>query len=125
MFIAIVDGDIEAVKYLIALNLNLDIHQTGVWTDKGFTPLIIAVESKETQIVKLLLEAGANPNLSEKDTGGTPLIYAAITGSLEIINLLLKFGADRNIRDNYNETALMKAEKFSNSAAVQFLSKYS
>ncbi|MBZ8182457.1 ankyrin repeat domain-containing protein [Oscillatoria salina] len=125
LFIAISDGNIEAVNALISLKIDINIHTKGVWNEKGFTPLIIAVQEKETQIAKLLLEAGANPNLPEEDTGGTPLIYAAKTGSLEIINLLLKFGANPNIRDSYNENALMKAEKFGNRAIVEVLSKYS
>jgi ankyrin repeat protein len=55
------------------------------------TPLIWAVTEKP-DIVKALLEAGADPNLSAGTD--TPLIYAARCGPLEIVKMLLAAGAN-------------------------------
>jgi ankyrin repeat protein len=63
--------------------------------DKGFTPLIILIRHNALEpIVELLLEAGANPNLS----GGVdhPLILAKKWPN--IVTLLLKHGANINHR---------------------------
>jgi ankyrin repeat protein len=43
--------------------------------------------------VAVLLDAGANPNLANRD-GLTPLMYAAGQGRLELVRLLLAHGAD-------------------------------
>ncbi len=64
---------------------------------RGTTPLYKASVQGETEIVRVLLEAGADPNLeSAGETEGTPLCAAAAWGRTEIVRLLLKFGADPN-----------------------------
>ena len=61
----------------------------------GATPLHVVVRSPNLTKLNLLLEAGADPNLTA-DNGWTP-IHPAIRGnqSQEIILALLKGGADR------------------------------
>ncbi len=65
--------------------------------DQGFTPLhsAVATDAGEAtaEIVRLLVEAGADPN-AKSNEGGTPLHSAAFTGDLEIAELLLAYGAD-------------------------------
>ncbi len=77
--------------------------------DQGFTPLHSAVATdaagSEAEIVRLLLEAGADPN-AKSGEGGTPLHSAAFTGDLEIAELLLAYGADPNATDRKGLTAL-------------------
>jgi ankyrin repeat protein len=60
------------------------------------TPLLIAVDDNCTQIVKDLLENGADVNLADRD-GTTPLIMAAQRDNLENIKLLIQHGADVNL----------------------------
>src|SRR5256885_8150896 len=63
----------------------------------GTTPLYKAAVQGETEIVRVLLEAGADPNLeSGGQDEGTPLCAAASWGRTEVVRLLLQHGADPN-----------------------------
>ena len=77
--------------------------------DQGFTPLHSAVATdagpSEHEIIRLLLEAGADPNAKSRE-GGTPLHTAAFTGDLEGAELLLAYGADPNASDPKGHTPL-------------------
>jgi ankyrin repeat protein len=77
--------------------------------DQGFTPLHSAVATDagpvEHEIVRLLLEAGADPNAKSRE-GATPLHSAAFTGDLESAELLLAYGADPNATDPKSLTPL-------------------
>jgi ankyrin repeat protein len=70
--------------------------------------LYLAVASKSIEIVKKLLENGANFDLKNKN-GFTALIVAAEVGELDIVEKLLEKGADVNLKDNQGFTALMVA----------------
>lgn len=62
----------------------------------GKTPLVLAVEGSKKEIVQILLENGADPNV-EIDHGyykSTPLVLATIRGSLEIMRMLIKYKAE-------------------------------
>jgi ankyrin repeat protein len=62
------------------------------------TPLAQAVHDGLTDIIKLLLEAGADVNGLGSSTP-TPLAQAVYDGLTDIIKLLLEAGADPNIPD--------------------------
>jgi ankyrin repeat protein len=68
----------------------------------GFTPLHSAVAddagSDVEDLVRMLLEAGADPN-ARSATEGTPLHTAAFTGNVAVTETLLKAGADPEARD--------------------------
>lgn len=74
----------------------------------GATPLICAVKLGNTEVVRLLLEKGAQVNIARDDTQ-TPLHMATRYGFLEIVRLLLENGAhvDQTAQDGY--TALFGA----------------
>lgn len=57
---------------------------------------MVAVNENHVQVVRLLLEAGADPN-TEHDQGATALGWAASGGHAQEVELLLEHGADVNL----------------------------
>lgn len=93
------------------------------WKDRtGATALTLASTKRNTEIVKLLIDAGADVN--EKSNFGYPSFANAIhSGNTEIIKLYLNAGANVNIRDNKRQTPLMLAifEDAPNLAIIKLL----
>ncbi|HEX8457329.1 MAG TPA: ankyrin repeat domain-containing protein [Pyrinomonadaceae bacterium] len=78
--------------------------------------LRIAVVYSRTELVKLLLERGVNPNpRSRRARGYTPLMHAVHDGNLEYVRLLLEAGADVSERNDDGRDALDIAESRSSS----------
>jgi hypothetical protein len=63
------------------------------------TPLHLAVVNNNKYIVKLLLQAGADPNILDTKDHESPLQNAANRGSLEIVKMLLDNASDANSKD--------------------------
>lgn len=70
----------------------------------GHTPLYFCIEHGSSANLKILLQAGADPNITDK-FGRTPLIHAAHCNQLQKIELLLDYGADPDIQDIKNKKA--------------------
>jgi ankyrin repeat protein len=64
-----------------------------------------AVARRRSRTIRLLLDAGADPNLGDGQNH-TPLQYAALLRSARTVRSLLKAGADASVRDPYLGTAL-------------------
>jgi ankyrin repeat protein len=73
-----------------------------------FSPLMQASKVGSVEIARLLLAAGANPNLAN-DEGQTALIIAATHGHCDVAELLLEKGANPDMQNNDRWTALMAA----------------
>jgi uncharacterized protein len=71
----------------------------------GVAPLHSAVAANQYDIVKLLLDAGANPNaVQQKDI--TPLHSAVHLGNAQIVSLLLAHGADKQAQTDNGKTPI-------------------
>jgi ankyrin repeat protein len=84
-------GHVEAVKLLLATPINRD-HVNNL----GWTALLEAVilgdgGQKHTEIVRLLVEAGANVNIADRD-GVTPLTHAKNRGYAQMARILSAAG---------------------------------
>jgi len=100
------DKYIKTIKQLI--NAGADVNQKNEW-EGGYTALIVAVSHGHSEIVQLLLDAGAGMN-AETPTGRNALMFAAQVGNIELINLLLNAGANVNFQDPSRKlSALMDA----------------
>lgn len=101
IFLASYNGDLETVKRLIKENPELVNSRNST----GRFPLEMAAQTGQTDIVKFLLEKGADVNLNRG--GATALHMAAIYGGkTEVITLLLENGADINARTGNGYTPL-------------------
>ncbi|XP_034543710.1 cyclin-dependent kinase 4 inhibitor D isoform X1 [Notolabrus celidotus] len=74
-----------------------------------------------TQVARLLLEHGANPNVADCTTGHTPLHDAARAGFLDTVRLLIEFNANPQATDNANCRPVHLAIKHSHTDVVDFL----
>jgi ankyrin repeat protein len=90
-------GDLNRVRELLGANATL-VNQVPAYSYYTGLPLRNAAGAGHLEVVKLLLECGANPNEPEPGiapTGGA--LHAAISGKhYEIVKLLLERGADPN-----------------------------
>ena len=83
-------------------------------------PLIIAVNHLPMDVVKKLLNQGANINIID-NYGITALMNASYWGRSYVVRLLLNRGTDINIVDIYGQTALMFAARYGRSHVVRLL----
>lgn len=83
------------------------------------TPLHSAVSARSHEVCRLLLEAGAPPDVGQQH-GWTALMSAAMHGDEALVELLLSHGASRAPKDDKGRTAAdMAAEKGFPSLAAQ------
>lgn len=90
------------------------------------TPLLYAVERGHTDVVKILLEEGADANwLWWKEwtiiSAWTPLWRAVEKGHADIVQMLLEKGADANLRDLSERTPLLHAVMKDHAKIVKIL----
>lgn len=102
---AVRDGDVASLKKLLKPKTKLDFVNS-----REMTPLMIASADNNLEIVKMLVEAGANINQKNKENGKTALMYAAALGYLEVCEYLLNQKQILiNAKDKEGKTALMHA----------------
>lgn len=100
------DGNIEGIRRHLQKRAALDERD-----DDGLTPLAHAARSPQAgvDVVRLLLEAGADPNGALKDRDHTVLELAACSGSLDKVEVLLSGGADIRWASPQGYTVLVNA----------------
>ncbi|CAK9115055.1 unnamed protein product [Durusdinium trenchii] len=94
----------------------------GTGADIDRPPMFLAAERGHLEVVRLLLEAGADPNAATR-CGHTVLMFAAQNGHLEVARVLLEVGADPNAAMQDGATALMDATVHGHLEVVRVLLK--
>src|SRR5262245_25653776 len=85
---AALKGDLEGVKGLLAKGAEVD----GA-SEFGATALMFACDRGHMEVVKLLLERGADVNRKDTTYQSTPISWAAYSGRADVVELLLAWGA--------------------------------
>lgn len=87
-------GDSREVQRLLSAGAKINVRAPSI---RRYTPLLFAVTGRHTDVVRTLLEAGADPNLGDHQ-GASPLHHALDTldDNSEIVRQLVLHGADTN-----------------------------
>lgn len=116
---AIYSGATTIIKSLVA---------AGTISKRDMSKLLAdAALSKRAEIVRLFLEAGADPNVTcanpdEGQRGLTPLMLAVdVPEKIEIVRLLLQHGANPHVTTNKGNTALYDAVDCGNQGVAKLL----
>ncbi|GEQ68034.1 hypothetical protein JCM33374_g1700 [Metschnikowia sp. JCM 33374] len=91
-------GCVEIVKDFLGENV-VSIDYTDV-ENNNETALYIAAKMNYIDLVRYLLERGANTELGESVFGWTPIFVAAAEGLLDVVEELKQFGAKYNLADD-------------------------
>jgi ankyrin repeat protein len=108
-----INGVREALKNGARVN---NQHPTTRWA-----ALIHASDKMSAPIIEILLKAGADPNVAERD-GWTPLMFSAIRGHIEACRLLIDAGANLEAESKNGWTVLKAAKSNKNPAVAEFIS---
>ena len=126
---------IEALE----LGVNRRPGDTGVFTNIGSTPFVTAAKHGQIEIMRMLLDAGADPFLTAQ-AGENALMSAAGIGrpqpsnvtyhlwqeadQLEAVRIALELGLDINAKNEWGLTALHGAAYTDDARVVEFLAAH-
>jgi ankyrin repeat protein len=113
---AALNGDLKTLRALVRQAADVDAQQPD-----GMTALHWAVQRRDLEMMDVLLEAGAKPDLINR-TGAKPLYLAAINADAAAIARLLDAGEDANaVLTAEGESVLMLTSQTGNPEAVKLL----
>ena len=109
-------GEAETVRYLVGLP-EVDMNHSS---NKGYTSLHRAVLRKHSDVVKVLIDAGADVE-AKTDNGCAPLHRACMVGNPEIVQMLVEAGADVCEMDDKSDRCLSVAARYGHTETVRYL----
>lgn len=116
---AIICEKIERVKERL---IQTDKNIVNEYSNDGFTPLSLAIFFNQTEIAKLLLENGANPDLCAKNPSKVNALHTAVAKeNYTLCKLLLDYGVNVNAVQMQNVTPLHSAVHRGNLKIVKLL----
>jgi ankyrin repeat protein len=113
---AIRNNNLQNVTDLIAAGADVNAN-TG--SGEAWTPLVNAAYVGNVDIVRLLIDKGADVNGVCGDY--SPLFRAACDNKLDVAKLLVEKGANVNFKNSKGETPLFTASSYGFAGVVQFL----
>ena len=118
LLLAVKHQNLDCVKVLLKFNadiegrfceateeMDFDFEDDDLCYSHGCTPLFIAAASGDLEIMRLLLEKGAQVNACDKEHC-TPLMIASKNSHVNVVKLLIDREADLALQDQDGETAI-------------------
>lgn len=112
------EEDIPSIEALI--KSGVDINRKSPIT--GNTPLLEAIYAEANDVINLLLELGADPNIPNK-YGITPIIALASGDVTEVVRNVVAKGGNVDHQGNDGQTALMMAYAHDNETLIGILTE--
>ena len=109
-------ADTETVRYLVSLP-DVDVNHRGA---HNRTALDDAIDNQETDVVQVLIDAGAYID-TQNNEGRSPLHYACARGALEIVEMFVRAGVGLRVTDNDGCTCLILAARRGHIETVRYL----
>ena len=94
-----------------------------ITNEYGETALIGAAYCNRTDVVRCLLDNGANVN-KQNSWGETALHYASYNNHIDVMMMLLEHGARKDIKDKFGFTPIDRARLLDYKEAVDLLKQY-
>jgi uncharacterized protein len=144
---AVIEGSVDAVEMLLAAGANPNARLTGPILKRvynpgdprlaeGATPFMRAARGADMTVMRLLIAAGADPKLDQKN-GNTPLMLTASAGSgrgsdnnpdhvteaqaLAALDYLIGLGLDLNATNDEGDSVMHVTTNLGSPAVIQFL----
>jgi len=114
---SVIDGNFEFTKLLIGSGANLNARDCN-----NNTAIIIATNYNKPNIVKILIDAGAD--LDVCGVNGTAIVVASYFDNIGTVKMLFDAGADITIVDDNNDTACTIAKKKKFKSIVELLNTF-
>lgn len=119
LHLAVMKKDSVMVKMIIKYIKNINAK-----TLIGDTALHYACSYQLYDIIKILLNAGADPNISESEHELYPIFYSVIQNDIDIVELLIKAKFNPNNQDNNGSTIIHYAIVYNHISILDFLFNY-
>jgi ankyrin repeat protein len=117
LFYAVADS--EKTRAALLIKYGADVNAVFMMNDGGeeYTPLLTAVEEADLELIKMLLDAGANI-LYANGNGDTALHLAVQCNASEVLELLLERGADPWAKSKEHKSVLDFAKSTKSSKKI-------
>lgn len=124
---AVAGEDLAAVKQLVQAGADVNY-----FTPKEDSPLLVAIDTMNVELIKFLLDQGADPNPDPQKGYTLPLNLAvdiavqaflneeADSISNETVELLIRYGADYTKKSKNGRNAVEMARNYNNVASTYF-----
>ena len=121
---AVYTNDLVIIRKLLKKRGNdIDVNTVNIFSDGG-SPIFIASEKGNVNLVKVLIQAGGDVDQAKTTTGCTPVYIASQEGNVDLVKVLVEAACDVNQATTSNgESPLFIAAQYGNVDLVKVLIK--